>query len=1144
MNKRVMAGLMASLLVFEACPTTSWAGVLAEGSQEMTPAATIMANLENENTELVASEEEAVEAVVEDAPEAAPAPEVPAESVVEEQRPAEPVVETAVEAAPVEEAPAAEIVEAEPQAEGDFVVEFAGTSQTCATLQEAFNVAKANPSQHVTIKVAKDVTLNETARCTGSPVNITLTSANGGRYTISRGNIGAVQDGARSTYNPAMIEIDGTLRVENLVLDDAGKTAGTRYSQATTDGSYGNSDTVQDAIIATYDGGDSIVLGKGAELKNFGGMSAIRLSGGDLVMESGSKITGSKAFDTKGDGTGAAGALWIQGGNATVSDGAEITGVNGRAIYVDSGVVKVNGKISDITPNKFMWNGSETGIHVRNGANVTLGSTGVIDGAGKVASGVKINNGTSVFTMDQGSCIKNLAGDAISVNAGNLNMNGEITGLTDGKAIDMQGGATCTIGATGEIHHNHVGRTTVYFQTSKLYLYGKIHHNYSNDKSGGVEVNNNSWGEFVMYPGAEITDNYAKEHGGGVLVCRGTFTMEGGTIARNTAGMQGGGVNCRRGGSFIMKGGEIKDNCSAKEGGGVAYDYSETSYPNMYVDLQGGVISGNRMNAAFDVDAVNQTTSITNEGIGNDLAIYGGTGTVKDYLQISPAMQVDRNVSMTVDNKTVAVSDSTKLGNAGTADNNALAAKAAEWGFAKPLATLWAQNGNEIDVSVNGLNLSENKPVWVLVKNGDEITKTGATVKEGIVSFQAPGTANGCALAVVQPDNTNGALMLSADKTELKEGQAPEITYTLSFTPTQAVEAITEVNVEMITPLTAQSKTVALTKNDDGTWTGTWTGSVDFEAGKSIITSAVATLRAGEADTKPVYSDGVKTTMVPLPTYTVSFVSEGVVLSAQTVKEGDKVNKPEDPTRFGHEFVEWQSNGATHDFAQPVTGDLTINARWNPLVFTVTYQYEGTVPEGASALPEPQRVAFGETYTVAPDATAPGYTFSGWTLSGDQVMGAADVVLTGSFTANPVTPEPEPESPTPPANPGDGTGGGAPAPTPTPNPTPGAGTTTPAASAATPAAPVVPATGGAAPAAPAATVEDDATPLAEAAEETAAPEAAAETISDDGTPLARTPESRYFPYWIWVLGAALTAVYGFLVARNRKNDDANDTASA
>ncbi len=87
------------------------------------------------------------------------------------------------------------------------------------------------------------------------------------------------------------------------------------------------------------------------------------------------------------------------------------------------------------------------------------------------------------------------------------------------------------------------------------------------------------------------------------------------------------------------------------------------------------------------------------------------------------------------------------------------------------------------------------------------------------------------------------------------------------------------------------------------------------------------------------------------------------------------------------------------------------------------------------------------------------------------------------------------------------------------------------------------ATGGVAPAAPT-TVEDDATPLAEAAEETAAPEAVAETISDDGTPLARTPESCYFPHWIWVLGAALTAVYGFLVARSRKNDDANSSASA
>ena len=71
---------------------------------------------------------------------------------------------------------------------------------------------------------------------------------------------------------------------------------------------------------------------------------------------------------------------------------------------------------------------------------------------------------------------------------------------------------------------------------------------------------------------------------------------------------------------------------------------------------------------------------------------------------------------------------------------------------------------------------------------------------------------------------------------------------------------------------------------------------------------------------------------------------------------------------------------------------------------TVTYSYTGTTPQGASELPETQIYPAGAEVTVAPDATAPGYTFSGWSRSGTFVMPEENVEITGSFTANSNTP--------------------------------------------------------------------------------------------------------------------------------------------
>lgn len=72
--------------------------------------------------------------------------------------------------------------------------------------------------------------------------------------------------------------------------------------------------------------------------------------------------------------------------------------------------------------------------------------------------------------------------------------------------------------------------------------------------------------------------------------------------------------------------------------------------------------------------------------------------------------------------------------------------------------------------------------------------------------------------------------------------------------------------------------------------------------------------------------------------------------------------------------------------------------------FNVTYSYTGTVPTTASTLPAQRTYEYGDTVTVANNATAPGYTFSGWSRTGSFSMPASNVSITGSFTANTNTP--------------------------------------------------------------------------------------------------------------------------------------------
>ena len=81
-------------------------------------------------------------------------------------------------------------------------------------------------------------------------------------------------------------------------------------------------------------------------------------------------------------------------------------------------------------------------------------------------------------------------------------------------------------------------------------------------------------------------------------------------------------------------------------------------------------------------------------------------------------------------------------------------------------------------------------------------------------------------------------------------------------------------------------------------------------------------------------------------------------------------------------------------------GTTVVKIYYNRNSYKVTYEYEGTVPEGASKLPEETMYKYEAEVTVAEDATAPGYTFNGWDKE-DFTMPAENVVIKGSFTAMP-----------------------------------------------------------------------------------------------------------------------------------------------
>ena len=475
-----------------------------------------------------------------------------------------------------------------------------GEGEAYVSLPDAVTQAKNDD----TIRLTSNITLTKYVFVNGKSITI-----DGGGHTITRGDGFERHNDGRGGYNPAMIEVanGSTLSLKNITLDDGMKSEAKVFLEQPTSGeNKDNENKVQDAMIAAYAAakggtGSTIVLGDRATLKNFGGMSAVRVGGqgkdapvtSKLIMESDSQIID----ESETPRAGGVAAVWSQGGVVEVRAGAKISGIDGRALYLeDGGYAQVTGSIENITANAVMANNPGDGSGPGSGA-MNDGFAGIAVAAWGNStfilgddSGMNLGSISNIKSNDgnPADVVTFLSGSTFSMKKGSVLSEIETIGL-----MDDNGGHVFIDGAVRECHTNKV-----LFRVR-----------------GGEE----SGGDFTLEENGVITDSSTTDagiiyvqHGAPNIIISGTISncevSSSGAVFMTQNGIH-------RGTCTITETGKIQ-NISGASGYGVTVDgpsklYVEgeisgcskyairyKGYRNSLVEINGGLIEGNNEGSA------------------------------------------------------------------------------------------------------------------------------------------------------------------------------------------------------------------------------------------------------------------------------------------------------------------------------------------------------------------------------------------------------------------------------------------------------------------------------------------------------------------------------------------------------------------
>ncbi|MDO4596402.1 MAG: beta-N-acetylglucosaminidase domain-containing protein [Coriobacteriaceae bacterium] len=178
----------------------------------------------------------------------------------------------------------------------------------------------------------------------------------------------------------------------------------------------------------------------------------------------------------------------------------------------------------------------------------------------------------------------------------------------------------------------------------------------------------------------------------------------------------------------------------------------------------------------------------------------------------------------------------------------------------------------------------------------------------------------------------------------------------------------------------------------------------EVKASRALLSRGDKTQAEVDAQLKKLQD--ARRALAPRPTFTVTFAGKGVSLDPVEVIDGHTVKKPADPVREGYTFEGWFSGEQKFDFTKPVTGDVTLTARWSQGMGEVgpsrPVERHTVTFTGKGVSLDPVEVIDGHTVKKPADPVREGYTFEGW-FSGEQKFDftkpvTGDVTLTARWS--------------------------------------------------------------------------------------------------------------------------------------------------
>lgn len=133
--------------------------------------------------------------------------------------------------------------------------------------------------------------------------------------------------------------------------------------------------------------------------------------------------------------------------------------------------------------------------------------------------------------------------------------------------------------------------------------------------------------------------------------------------------------------------------------------------------------------------------------------------------------------------------------------------------------------------------------------------------------------------------------------------------------------------------------------------------------------------------------------------YIVTFDVNGNTYTNE-VEQGNTLPKPKDPELYGHKFICWTLDGEVYDFSQVLTSDITLVAKFEQIMCTVTFDVDG--------VKSTVEVKYG-SYVAEPTEkpVKEGHTFSNWLLDNNvyyfNEMITEDITLVAGFNINTYT---------------------------------------------------------------------------------------------------------------------------------------------